>query len=388
MEKKYRPIKGVMTLVAAATLSMFAGTAHAMDTVKAGVLLAISGPAAPFGIPERDIIKLLADKYNAEGGINGHKIELVYYDTQTNPTTAVRGTTQLIREDKVVVILGASTGTDTLASAPIAARAKVPMLSPVGTQSVTDLDHPFFPWEFRTAPRSAITIQAMLQKMVFKQNLKKVAIFYQEDAYGKDEADLAEAAIKHHGGIKIVAMVSGQMNATDLTAQATRIRNANPDIVLMLTSAPAMGGAFARGAELAGLKAPILGSLSIQQKPFVDAAGKAGEGIMSASLGNWDDPSPKQAELGKILAQGGKQPAGYAELLGSTAIVALAEALRHIDGPATGQKIRDALEKICGFSGTYADGTFCYTKDQHDGFGPDTVNFVKLHNGKWENVKF
>jgi branched-chain amino acid transport system substrate-binding protein len=262
------------------------------------------------------------------------------------------------------------------------------MLSPVGTQSVTNLDHPFFPWVFRTAPRSAITIQAMMQKVVFRPNIKKVAIFYQEDAYGKDEGDLAEAAIKQHGGIEIVAMVSGPMNATDLTAQATRIRNANPDIVLMLTSAPAMGGAFARGAELAGLKAPILGSLSIQQKPFVDAAGKSGEGIMSASLGNWDDPSPKQAELGKILAQGGKQPAGYAEILGSTAIVVLAEALRHIDGPVTGPKIRDALEKICGFSGTYADGTFCYTKDQHDGFGPDTVNFVKLHDGKWENVKF
>jgi branched-chain amino acid transport system substrate-binding protein len=181
----------------------------------------------------------------------------------------------------------------------------------------------------------------MMQKVVFKPNIKKVAIFYQEDAYGKDEGDLAEAAIKQHGGIDIVSMVSCPMNATDLTAQATRIRNVNPDIGLMLTSAPAMGGAFVCGAE-----------------------------------------------LGKILAQGGKQPAGYAEILGSTAIVALAEALRRIDGPVTGPKTRDALEHICGFSGTYADGTFCYTKDQHDGSGPGTVNFVKLHNGKWKNVKF
>jgi branched-chain amino acid transport system substrate-binding protein len=109
---------------------------------------------------------------------------------------------------------------------------------------------------------------------------------------------------------------------------------------------------------------------------------------MSGSLGNWDDPSPKQAEPGKILAEGGKQPAGYAEILGSTAIVALTKALRHIDGPVTGPKIPDALKHICEFSGTYADGTFCYTKDQHDGFGPETVNFVKLHNGKWENTKF
>jgi branched-chain amino acid transport system substrate-binding protein len=360
--------------------------ALAADTVKVGVLLSVSGPAAPFGIPERDIIKILADKYNAEGGINGHKLELIYHDDQSNPTEAARGATRLIRQENVKVILGASIGSATLALMPIAAQANIPVLSPVSTQSVTNKEHAFFRWVFRTSTASAVTMEAMMKKVVYKPNIKKVAIMHQEDAYGKDEADLAQKMIKERGGIDIVAVASAPLSATDLTAAATRIRNAEPDVVLLLTSAPAMGGAFARAAEQANLKAPILGSLSLNQKPFVDAAGKSGEGVMSVSLGNWDDPSPKQKELGKLLAAAGKEPAGYAEIIGSTAIIALAEALRHVDGEVTGEKIRDQVEKICGYMGTYADGQLCYSKDQHEAFGPETVNVVKIEGGKWKNV--
>jgi len=225
-----------------------------------------------------------------------------------------------------------------------------------------------------------------MRRAVFRPGIRKVAIMYQEDAYGKDEAELAQRLIKAHGGIDIVAMASAPLTATDLSAAATRIRNADPDIVLLLTSAPGMGGAFVRGAELAQLKAPILGSLSLNQRPFIDAAGKAGEGVMSVSLGNADDPSPKQQALLKALLDNGKQPAGYSDIIGSTAFLALAEVLGRIKGPVTGQEIRDQLEHLCGFNGTFADGPLCYSKDQHDGFGPETVNVVRIVGGKWQNV--
>jgi branched-chain amino acid transport system substrate-binding protein len=379
-----RVLNSSAALVLSATL--MAGQALGADTIKVGMLFSLSGPAAPFGIPERDIIKILVDNANAAGGINGHKIEAIYHDDQSNPTEAARGATRLIRQEKVQVILGPSTGSSTLAIAPIAAQAKVPLLSPVATQSVTNGTHSFFPWLFRTAPASAVTMAAMMEKVVFKPGIKKVAIMHQEDAYGKDEADLAHKLITEKGGIQIVATASAPLSATDLTPAATRIRNAEPDIVLLLTSAPAMGGAFARAAEQAQLKAPILGSLSINQKPFLDAAGKSGEGLMSVSLGNWFEPSEKQKALGKLLKDAGKEPAGYAEIIGSNAFVTLAEGLRRIQGEATGEKLRDAIEGICDFDGTYSDGKLCYAKDQHDGFGPDTVNIVKVQDGKWKNV--
>lgn len=360
---------------------------RAAEPVKVGVLLSLSGPTAPFGTAERDNIMVLAEKYNSEGGVAGHKLDLVYHDDQSNPTEAARGATRLIRQEQAKAILGAATGSGVLAMAPICAQAKVPMFAPVATQSVTDKSHPFFPWVFRTCPKSSVSIAGIMEKAVFKPNIKKVALMYQEDAYGKDESELAKKMIADHGqGITVVESVSAPLTATDLSPAATRIRNAEPDIVLLLVSAPALGGAFVRGAEQAGLKAPIIGSLSINQVAFVRGAGKAGEGVMSVTLGNVDEPSEKQAELLKLLKAAGKEPIGYADLIGSSAIVVFAEALRRVKGEVTGQAIRDAAETICDFTGTYADGKLCYSKDDHDGFGPDTVNVVKIVNGKWHNV--
>lgn len=75
-------------LAAGAALSF---AVHAQGTLKLGVLLSTSGPAAVFGIPERDAIVVAADHINATGGIDGRKIELVHYDDKTNPTEAARG---------------------------------------------------------------------------------------------------------------------------------------------------------------------------------------------------------------------------------------------------------------------------------------------------------
>lgn len=382
-----KPFKVFLRAAIAAASCVLALPVFAQAELKVGVILSLSGPAAPFGIPERDIIKIMADKYNAAGGINGRKIVLVIEDDQSNPTEGARAATRLIRQEKVQAILGASTGSSTLAFAPLAAAAKVPVYSPVATQSVTSTKHTFFPWVFRVAPASAVTMSAMMKQVVLKPGIKKVAIMHQEDAYGKDEADLAQSLIKEAGGIEVVAVVSAPLTATDLAPAATRIRNSSPDMVLLLTSAPAMGGAFVRGAEQAQLKAPIVGSLSINQKPFVDAAGKSGNGVLSVTLGNWFEPTKKQAELGQLLAKAGKEPAGYAEIIGSSAMMIFAEAVKNVKGEINGQSIRDATEKICDFEGTYSEGKVCYSTTQHDGFGPETVNVVQLQDGKWKNVK-
>lgn len=384
-------IQGAMALTAGGALSgTFARSTLAADddTVRVGVLLSVSGPSAPYGIVERKVITYLANEYNAKGGINGHKLKLFYYDPAGDTTTSVRGATELIRVDNVQVILGADTGSLTLAPAPIAAHAKVPMLAPVSTQSVTDTSNSFFPWVFRTSTRSQYEVQAQMEGFVFQPNVKRVAIFYQQDAYGKDLDELCVNDIKKHGGIEIVANVSAPLDATDLTAQATQIRDSHADLVLIETSAPLMGASFVRAARLVKIKPQMLGSLSIPQRAFTAAVGaKDAEGLIADCLLNYDDPTPKQEQLEEIVKKTGQQPAGYPEMIGSTAIIVLAEALRHINGPVTGTKIRDALEQIHDFKGTYAYAPLTYSKTDHDGYGPASIHFVKFHDGKWVNIK-
>lgn len=375
---------GITTLVLASLGAM--AVSHAQESIKVGVILSLSGPAAAFGIPERDTVKILADKYNSEVGKNGRQIELIYHDDQTNPTEAARGTTKLIEQNNVVAIIGPTTGSGALAAAPIAAAKSVPMLAPAGTISLISKDHAFYPWVFRTSVSDELGVAQALELGIFQPNKKNVAIIYQEDAYGKNTKDFIVDKLKAKN-IKVAEEVSAAMNAKDLSPAATKIRNSNPDVIFVQASAPALGAAFARGAKQVGISTPMIGSFALNQRAFLDNAGTAAEGMIIVSLGNWDDPSPKQKALGDLLVKNGKTPAGFAELLGATSFQALAEAIKRTQGPVTGQKIRDALETICDFEGTYLDGKLCYTKDNHQGIGIDSLSKMVVKNGKLKTVR-
>lgn len=357
----------------------------AQETVKVGVLLSLSGPAASFGIPERDIVKILADKVNAEGGVKGRKLELIYHDDQTNPTETARGATKLIQQDKVQVIIGPTIGSGALAMLPIAANSEVPVLAPVGTISVTSKENKYFPWVFRTCPNDELLVTTTMEKVVQKSGYKRLAVMYQEDAYGKNSSAFAEKYAKEHG-IEIVATVSAPASAVDLSAAATKIRNSNPDSVLLWTSTPAMGAAFVRAARQVGISAPIIGSGALVQRSFSDAVGASSENVTILAFANWDDPSAKLKKLDQLLRSNGKVPAGFGELLTGTGVVALVEALKKVDGAVTGAKIRDSLESVCDVNNPYVDGRFCYSKVSHEGFGSDALHPVVLRNGKFNTI--
>src|SRR5690606_10476845 len=110
--------KGFLLLVAAtvaiAATGIVSPRVYAADPIKIGVLVALSGPAAAYGSEERRAVEAVAKRVNDQGGINGRPIELVIRDTKTNPTEAARLANQVILDEKVVAIIGATTGSETL----------------------------------------------------------------------------------------------------------------------------------------------------------------------------------------------------------------------------------------------------------------------------------
>lgn len=376
-------LAAMLTMAAIGALPAVAG-AQSKEPLRIGLLLSLSGPAAPFGIPERDAVQVLSDKINAEGGVNGRKIELHIYDDATNPTESARGATQLIQQNKVVAIIGSTTGSGTLAAGPVAMRYEVPMMAPNGTIAVTSKENKFYPWIFRTMPGDLTNTEGLLDRAI-SGGAKKVAIFYQEDAYGKNTADyLAELAKKKN--VEIVATAAAPLKATDVSAHVIKLRNANPDVVLMQVSAPALGAAFARAARQGGLNATIWAPMGLGQKAFIEGSGAAGEGIRIPLIMNWDDPTPHQQELRKLLVAAGKTPQGFGELLGSTGLLMITEGAKKIQGEITGAKLRDAIETLCGLK-TYSEGSACYSKDNHDGWPAEIMVTSTMKEGKFVRLK-
>jgi branched-chain amino acid transport system substrate-binding protein len=357
------------------------GFSQAKPPVKVGAVLSMSGPAAVFGIPERDTLIALNKEFG--GNMDGRKVDIVFCDDKTNPTEAARCVTQLINDEKVVAIIGPGTGSGILAAGPVADRLKVPLLGPAGTVAITDRNNAFFPWIFRIAPNDTAGMDA-LWRLIVKNGAKKVAVVYQEDAYGKFGAEFAQKLSKDLG-FTIVESVGVPYTATDLTPQVTKFRNAGADAVFMQLSVTSLGATFLKAVNEVGLKVPLYANSGLAQKGFIDAAGPLGEGVRVLSIGNLPyDPTPPEQKLSAILVKNGFQPTGWGDLLASNGYYTIKAALQKISGPVTGQAMRDTIEALCGFE-TMTMGKACFSKDNHDGWGSDAVILTTIRDGKFRS---
>jgi branched-chain amino acid transport system substrate-binding protein len=353
--------------------------AQGTGPIKIGALIALSGPAAAYGAEERRAIEAVINKVNAQGGINGRKIELVVRDTKTNPTEAARLANQVIADDKVVAIIGGTTGSETLAFADAAMRAQVPMFPMVGTPSVTDPEKPYSKWVYRMSVPLTTDLPASMNRML-KDGKKRMALFSEEDAYGQQGAAMAVEMAKKLG-IEVVENISAPKTATDLTTQATKIRNAKPDAVLMVTASTGSGGAFLRKLQQVGLNVPVYGMAGIVQKQILTTGGSAAEMLIAPALVNPHEAGPLQELFALMKDNGGVD--GFGAVLGANAAAAVVEGLK--SGATTGAQLRDAMEKIGSIKG-YAAGPIKYSPTDHDSWGPDTLFFVTVRDGKFKNL--
>jgi branched-chain amino acid transport system substrate-binding protein len=357
------------------------------EPLRLGLLLSLTGPAAAFGIPERDAVQWKVDQINAAGGIDGRRIEVFVEDDQTNPTEAAQGARSLMVDDEVHAIIGATTGSATLAVGPLAMANKVPVVAPNGTIPVTDPENEFADWVYRSSINDLIGVEAAFDLAV-ERGGKKVAIFFQEDSYGIETKERIEELAKEAGDVEIVETASAPLTATEVVAQATRLRNADPDVIFMQTSSPALGGAFMRAHQQLGLEQEVWGPGGITTQATIEASQGGAEGVLHSAGGvGWDKPTEGQRKFKEAYAADGKgEPQGFGEAIGITALNAIVEAVRSIDGELSGQAVRDALENTCPFD-TLMRAESCYSKDDHDGLGTDAGAVLVVQNGKWVTLE-
>ena len=138
--------------------------------IKLGGLFAITGPSSFLGEPEKKSMEMVVEEINAQGGIDGHLLEAVIYDTEGDPTKTVLAANKLISKDNVLAIVGPSLTPTTLAIVPIVEKEKVPLISCAAGIKITE---PIKPWVFKTAQNDVLAVAAIYQHMQ-KQNIKKI----------------------------------------------------------------------------------------------------------------------------------------------------------------------------------------------------------------------
>jgi branched-chain amino acid transport system substrate-binding protein len=357
----------------------------ALGNIKIGGLFAVTGPAAFLGEPERNSAKMVVEEINAAGGIKGRKIELVIYDTTGDATKAVQLATKLIKDDKVVAIIGPSTTGESMAVIPVAEKEQIPLISCSAGIKITD---PLKKWIFKTAQNDTLAVGRIFEQLQ-KQKLNKVSILTVSDGFGSSGREQLKAQAAMFG-ISIVSDDTYSPKDTDMTAQLTKIRGLKPDAVICWGTNPGPA-VIAKNAKQLGLKIPLYMSHGVSSKKFIDLAGDAAEGIrlpsgkvLVADVLPASDPQKKSLmafvkDYQNHFKAEGDHFGGHAW----DAVMLLKGAFeRGADTPAA---VRDQLEKTKQFHGI--GGTFTYSPKDHAGLGKDAFVLVEVKNRDWVLVK-
>jgi branched-chain amino acid transport system substrate-binding protein len=384
-------MRGKMTILtkALAVLVLIAGgftipAANAEEVYKIGGIFSVTGSSSFLGDPEKKTLEMVVDQVNAQGGIDGRRVEAVIYDDEGDPTKAVLHANKLISSDKVIAVLGPSLTPTSLAIVPIMEQNKTPLISCAAGIKITE---PVKPWVFKTAQNDVLAVATIYDHMK-KHNIKKIGIITVANAFGESgKEQLTGQAAKY--GLEIVQAESFDAKDTDMTAQLTKIRKAQPDAIVCWGTNPGPA-VVAKNVQQLNITVPLYQSHGVASPKFIELAGDAAENnllptgkILVTDLLPESDPQ-KPVLLGytqeymkryQIPVSGF---GGYAY----DAFHLLAAALKGSGGDR--EKIRDALEKISGFVGV--TGTFSFTPQDHNGLGSDAFVMVKIKNGKWELV--
>lgn len=234
-----------------------------------------TGPAAQLGIRLRMGIDAYLKSVNADGGVDGRSIKLVSLDDGYEPTRTVANTKQLIDTDQVFALLGYVGTPTTLAAKPLIDEAKIPLIGPF--TGAIGLREPVDRYIFNIRASYNDETRAMVDTFLFL-GLKKVAVFYQDDAFGKAGLSGVTKALAAHG-LKPVATGTVKRNTVDIGAALKSILPTKPDLIVEVGTYTE-AAAFIKAARAQGYGGQFANVSFVGSEALAKALGPEGDGVM------------------------------------------------------------------------------------------------------------
>ncbi|MBB6218315.1 branched-chain amino acid transport system substrate-binding protein [Anaerosolibacter carboniphilus] len=312
--------------------------------IKIGGIYPLSGAIATFGQSSKKALDLAFEEINANGGLLGRKVEFVLEDNKSTQADSATAAQKLTQQDKVVAILGAVASSNSLAAAPIAQEAKVPMVSSSSTNpAVTEVGE----YIFRAAFIDPFQGQVMANFASKDLKAMKAAIMTDANSdYSIGLANVFKDVFTKNGGT-IVSEVSFVSGDTDFNAILTTVKNSAPDVVFVPSYYDTVGLILNQAKNNVGFLENVvfLGGDGWDSPALFELAGDAANGHYFSNHYSPDVDSP---EVDKFIeafkAKYNETPDALAALAYDTAYMVF-EAIKTA-GSADSTAIRDALTKI------------------------------------------
>jgi len=348
-----------LTIVASMLMSFACQPAGGGDKVKIGVFMSMTGDTANFGISSVNGIKMAADEVNAAGGINGKQIDLIIQDDRSDASEAATIVTKFVTQDGVHAILGEVASSRSIAAAPIAQNAKIPMLTPSSTNPEVTKKGDYI---FRSCFIDPVQGAAIAQFAARTLNAKRAGIMVdRKNDYSTGLEKFISQTFTKLGG-QIVVTQSYQAGDQDFNAQLTSVKGANPEVIFV----PGYYGDVALIAKQArdkGITVPFVGGDGWDAKQLYDIGGKA---VVGSFFSNHYSPYDTDPQVQKFVNDyKARYSNAIPDALAATAYDAariMFDAIKRANS-LDGKAIRDALAATKDFPGVTGKVTFNENRD-------------------------
>jgi branched-chain amino acid transport system substrate-binding protein len=317
-------------------------------SIKLGGSYPFSGPASAYGTIGVSA-KAYFDWLNAKGGINGRKIEFTTLDDGYEPARALQNAKQLVEQNKVFALFNTLGTADNLASWDYLNQNKVPQVFVATGASEFGADPSKHPWTIGWQPDYVSEARVYAEYLKKNKPNAKVAVLYQNDAFGKDLLNGFKSAVQG-SGVSVTAAESYEVTDPTVDSQVSKLATSKADVFLDITTPKFGAQAIHRLTEVSWKPLHILNNVAASKTLVLKPAGlAASKGIVSVSY--FKDPEdPRWANDSAMMEYkaGLKQYAPKADpnepfnVYGWAVANTMAEALKQMKSP-TRQALMDTI---------------------------------------------
>lgn len=380
----------IVLLTASLILSACGGGAKTpKEPIKVGAIFDLTGATADVGTPYSEGVKGYVEWLNANGGVEGHPIELISADYAYKVDVAEQLYSQYVSEG-VVAFMGWGTG-DTEAMRTKIAEDKIPFMS--ASYSAALLDMEAAPYNFLIgtsySDQAIIAIRWAIEDWAAKGNADKpkVALIHHDSPFGQSPVEDAKVFAEANG----VAFTSLPMpkGVTDYVAELAQMKTFGANYVIVHTvSSPA--AVLLKDAKSQGFDAQFILLNWCADEILINLAGDAAEGVVGAiPFTPPTSPVPGHKDADEFLKSQGSslQEKGLHYSQGWWTMATMVEGIRRViqEGKeVNGENIRAALETISNFDTGGVTSPISFSPESHR--GNNALRLFVVEGGKWVNL--
>ena len=344
------------------------------EPIKIGVIVAVTGPAASVGIPERDGVLLAEEVINSQGGVKGRPIKLIVRDDASNPDTAISHTNELIFGEKVVALIGSSSSASSVAIGGITHRLKFTQIAFSGFGPAIERERKCV---FHLAASQEPNARAMLE---YARSIKAKRMGVLHDA-GFGTIVLNELKkLADEYGVELAVAEKFEAGATDTTTQAAKIKAAQPDAIFVAS----VSAAPMRDIRRLQITQPIISHMGSSSYELVKAMGAGADNVIFPEFLIAEDPAPHQKEfVEQYKKKYGTLPKNF-EAFSYDGVRALAEVLAKVGPDASGEQICEAMRRP--YRGVF--GQYDFSANDMNGIRQPSFIYSKLVSGQYTRLPF